>query len=596
SYLQVANEQLRRTIIKEWEQATCIDTLKEQACAICGRATSNRCIVLLNPNHINLALLRNDDLPLHARPTNYSLTAYDGAILCADGLTRTDVKADMRTCKECAREIRKRKRMPKFALANWLYYGYDSLPNNVRDAFKEATYTERVLISRARASKISFRFSEKPGHNQFGTDPRGVQGYVHGNVAIHPQDATHLNEVLPPSQEVVRDMICAIFLSGDKKVTADNVRDLKPEPMLARKARVQLMIEFLIRENSHYQVSNRFRGFSQQNLDSLFEPGQQTTNESIPCGIEIGCVQSNQAVEASTEGYVPSEHPQTNSDEIIMDSVGYLHSDDTPLDTNQMKAYALKHCLSGGTFVQSRAGSRFVPDFENSSLLSWLFPHLDPWGIGGFFEPRRTRPLSLDEQLKYLMHLKSSPFKTDPDFAFVYYNIKQKKAVFDSVTFRVPANQRENIVSQLLAVNVEKLDVLSKKLKENAYYQPDDIDEKNIIKLLARINAVSHDVPGSNGYKLTLRNQIRSLIYKQGPPTLFVTLNPSDIHHPLVQMYAGHEISETDILRGQELSHWQRQKLVAQNPDACAKFFHTMISKFVEIVLRYGRPGKGLFG
>ena len=99
------------------------------------------------------------------------------------------------------------------------------------------------------------------------------------------------------------------------------------------------------------------------------------------------------------------------NDELVMENVGYTDSDDSPVTYRQMKMRALSHCLAERPFVRSQAGNQFIPNFENPSLLSWLFPHLDPWGIGGFFKRNRPRVLTLEEQLTYLLRLDDSPFE-----------------------------------------------------------------------------------------------------------------------------------------------------------------------------------------
>ncbi len=100
--------------------------------------------------------------------------------------------------------------------------------------------------------------------------------------------------------------------------------------------------------------------------------------------------------------------------------VGFVDSNNTPRNYQQLYMQAISHCLDGGTFVRSQAGSHLVPDFNNLHLPSWLFPHLDPWCIGGFHEPCRLRLISLEQQLKYLLSVDSSPsFHDDPNFAFM---------------------------------------------------------------------------------------------------------------------------------------------------------------------------------
>jgi len=107
---------------------------------------------------------------------------------------------------------------------------------------------------------------------------------------------------------------------------------------------------------------------------------------------------------------------------------------------------------------------------------------------------------------------------------------------------------------------------------------------------------VGRDLPGTTAYKLALRNEIRGFIHYKGVPTLFLTLSPSDIDHPLVRLLSGHEVSIEDHLVGEELSSWRRALNVAQHPAAAALFFDVMITHFIKVILRYGRPGAGLFG
>ncbi|RDX44765.1 hypothetical protein OH76DRAFT_1359002, partial [Lentinus brumalis] len=579
-HLRVVDDVLKDSIIAEWEDAMSMAALAELVCAVCARCTPPSNITVMHPANVDFHLLRNNLLPEHVLPMSYNRTAYDGAILHPKGLLNLQIKDGIRVCAECQHDLEKGD-LPKYALANWLYYGHERLPEDVKQAFEGSTQVERMLYSRARASKISYRFSDIPGHPLEGTDRQTSQRCTKGNIAIHPQDATHLNDVLPPCPDVIQSMVCAVFI-GKSKPTAKNIEGLRP--VLVQKSRVSTVINFLTGENSHYTPDRLggFQGFSQENLDQLFGPNTTGVNEGVPCTMEIGHIEVNGAVEGATDNYVPGagDVPTASDTEDLMESVGYVDADNAPRNHKEMSMQALLHCLKGGSFLQSQAGSALVPDFHNPALLSWLFPHLDPWGIGGFHEPQRIRYLSLDQQLKYLLMVDGSPFRNDPDFAFVYYNISQKKAVYDSVSFRVSASQRERVVADLLRVNVQKLDQIAESFKLNPAYKPRDDEEKGIMRLLQQVNTVSYDVPGSNGHKLAMRNQIRGLINFQGPPTLFIMLNPSDRDHPLVRFYAGHEIGaepENHLRGDSELSRWQRGVIAANNPSACAKFFDKMM-------------------
>ncbi|KAI9061815.1 hypothetical protein FKP32DRAFT_1726256, partial [Trametes sanguinea] len=596
SYLSVASAELKRSIIAEWERTMLTASVKDLICAVCARRTPVKQIRLVNCAEVDLGLLCNPHLPDRLQPETYNRAAYEGAILHPQGLTTLDQRGDMRVCNDCGAALKKNM-LPRYALANWLYYAREKLPQRTENAFASATHLELMLVARARASVISYKFRQS-SDNQATPGTHGhptSQRYVKGNVAIHPQDATHLSNVLPPSNDVIRDSVCALFV-GKRKPTKETIASLRP--IVVRKSVVKDMIDFLTTHNPHYRVSREFHGYSQENMDNLLGERTAGLHEGVPCSMEVGHIEVNDAVEGATSSYVPGHEqgPGPDEDDMLMETVGYTDHDDTPVSYNDMKMKALAHCLRGRPFVQSQAGSELLPDFENSQLLSWLFPHLDPWGIGGFFEPRRSVKLTLDQQLKYLLSVEDSAFRDDPNFAFVYYNIRQKRAVYESVSFRVAASERDRVSSQLLNIDTASLDRLAAAFKDNPQYRAQNEEQAKILRLLQKVNVISHDLPGSNGYKVMLRNQIRALINHEGTPTLFITLNPSDRDHPLVRLYAGHEINLEDAMRGEELSRWQRTVLAAREPAACARFFDKIITNFIDIVLRFGRSGKGLFG
>ena len=611
SYMQVANETLRRSIIREWQQVMTTLNYGTLVCAPCGRRTQTKDTKRVDVRRIDLSLLVNNALPAKVNPTTYNFELYGRALLNPEGMLDRWQHADLITCRVCYWELVDNHRMPRLCLANWLYYGYNELPSPAKDAFRDATPTERLLISRARASRISFRFSElkkkkqetedaangdsRPpdsGGNRLATSQRCVKG----NVLVVPQNATHLNSVLPPPPEVIRDTVCVVYV-GRTKPSKTTIGKLGPA--LARKTRVRAMVEFLVEHNVHYACDSRFHGLSEENLDSLFSCDDRGRDEAVPCAIDIGFIEETEFVLAAEADYTTRnlDIDDAREDEpLLMDNVGYTLGDDSPVSYRDMKMKALSHCINGGKFIRSQSGDKFIPDFENPSLMTWLFPQLDPWGIGGFHEQSRPIPISMEEQLKYLMEVDDSPFQKDPDFAFVYFNILQKKAVCDSVRFRVAAAQQERIVRELMSIDKGELDRLIARLKANHSYQAESDEEKRILKLVTQVGASLHDIPGTAGYKLKMRNEIRSLVAFRGTPAFFITLNPSDVNHPLVRLLTGDDIQLEAMEQGEELTEWQRRLTVSRNPAACARFFHAIISSFITVVLRYGKKDRGIIG
>ncbi|RXW20021.1 hypothetical protein EST38_g5837 [Candolleomyces aberdarensis] len=266
-------------------------------------------------------------------------------------------------------------------------------------------------------------------------------------------------------------------------------------------------------------------------------------------------------------------------------------SDQTPLAYRDMKLNAVQRCLAGKPFIRIQKGDGLIPDFNNPYLLSWVLPHLDPWGIGGFYHPKRKRYISMEEQLGHMLRVDDECFEQDGEFAFLFYNIIRKKNVNHGIRFSAPARKYRRVVSDLLAIDKIRLVTLAEKLRGNPLYRPTDESELRILEVLKSINLMARDIPGGAAQKLRMRNEIRGLMVSLGSPALFITLNPSDKDNPLVQIYAHSGATIEDIMRGVALSDWERRVLAAKNPAACARFFDSVIKAFIKYVLRFGETG-----
>ncbi|KAI0684649.1 hypothetical protein C8T65DRAFT_593414, partial [Cerioporus squamosus] len=604
SYLQAANDSLKASIIREWQATLSTANLELAVCAPCARRVPQKGLTHTHPDEFDLTLLRNDALHPRTRPRSYAFDTYHRALLDPRGMSDRWNIAPLAMCADCRRELVEKTRMPRLSLANWLYYARDTLPLHVSAAFARSSQFDRLLVARARASRISFRFTELKSNDTSNQEPVDAhhnriydQRFVRGNVLVMPQNSTHLNSVLPPPPSIIHDTVCAVFI-GREQPTLRTIGGLSP--VLVRRSIVETIIRFLVSDNPYYVPDGEtFFGFSAANLGSLFSVENSDADLGVPCAMDIGFIPDSEGLRGTTADYTGrnqvSEVPGPD-EPLLMENVGYTSGDRSPVSYRDMKLRALSHCLNGGKFVRSQAGDTFVPDFHNPALLTWLFPHLDPWGIGGFHHPDRTVAITMEEQLTYLLQVADGPFQRDPDFAFVYFNILQKKAVCDSVHFRVKESEQRRIIDKLLAVDRGVLEQLIAKFDVDKHYVPDTVEEAGLLTLVNNVGAVLRDIPGTTGYKLNMRNEIRSVVNFYGTPAFFITLNPSDVNHPLVRLYAGHNVNLEDASVGEALSEWRRKLLVARNPAACAMFFHTMISNFVSIILRYGRDDPGLFG
>ncbi|PPQ66487.1 hypothetical protein CVT26_011176 [Gymnopilus dilepis] len=590
AHLSCIDDQTRLRVISDWQQAMSPDNISVVVCSVCGTRTKRKETEIVKGKSVDLTLLRNDDLPECARPVTYNFQVYQRAILNAKGLSDPNTVSDMIICHRCYGSLCSGS-MPKFALCNWLYYGKEALPRDIKLAFEESSMFERVLISRARCNSICCKFNVN-GEDRSDRSHQGQQKGIRGNVMVAPLDAMRLHAILPPKIGV-KDTMTAVVV-GDRMPTKETISKLSP--VLVRKSRIQMLLNFLMTHNAHYAPSDDL-SYSQENIDAIHDSGDQS---DLPKTVEIGHLQMQDGIENINSDYTPRNEdewlPEEDVHELMMENVGFTEGDASPEAYNAMKVAALERCLSGKPFVASGTGNRMIPDFNNPSILTWLFPHLDPWGIGGFHEKRRKIKISLDEQLSHLLNSEDTTFERDPEFPFVLYNMGIKSKVSCIVRFQVSKEQQLRVVSDLDSIDMNELKALAVALEKNPSYRPQDPGQKKILSLLQKVTMSTHSLPGSNGYKLAMRRNVRAIINAKGIPTLFITLNPSDVHNPIVRIFGAEEADVDTISQGEDIQSWRRRIYAAKNPSACAKFFDLMITTFIDVVLGYGKDQPGLYG
>ncbi|KAJ2914175.1 hypothetical protein MD484_g6243, partial [Candolleomyces efflorescens] len=143
-HLVPSTEDEKMRIMMRWQRELRSSNYLKDVCAVCGELKQLKLLKKVHGSNIRLDLLRNEDLPAHLQPITYARDAYNGAILDPKGLESTTELGLITTCNICRKDLSKNL-MPKLALANWLYYAHDNLPERVAEAFKELTVFEKAL-------------------------------------------------------------------------------------------------------------------------------------------------------------------------------------------------------------------------------------------------------------------------------------------------------------------------------------------------------------------------------------------------------------------------------------------------------------------
>ncbi|KAG1886346.1 uncharacterized protein F5891DRAFT_968692, partial [Suillus fuscotomentosus] len=144
----------------------------------------------------------------------------------------------------------------------------------------------------------------------------------------------------------------------------------------------------------------------------------------------------------------------------------------------------------------------------------------------------------MEAQVKNLLLQDDSPFRRDANFAFVCWNMIQKKEVSTNTSFRISSSLQYSLANNLKNI-APSLTNLAEKWSQSTYSPPSTTEEKKAARVLRRLQASTKFLRGSAGYKLCHRNEIRALMKKFCTPAIFVTVNPHDLTSSAIPAIAG---------------------------------------------------------
>ncbi|KAJ2986983.1 hypothetical protein HDV02_006408, partial [Globomyces sp. JEL0801] len=130
-------------------------------------------------------------------------------------------------------------------------------------------------------------------------------------------------------------------------------------------------------------------------------------------------------------------------------------------------------------------------------------------------------------------------------------------------------------------------------------------------RLLDKVRTCGALIPHSPQRKTILRSQIFGLTAVHGWPAFFVTINPSDLHNPMVKLMDPRLVNFEDILNiltsNGEMNENEtfvfeelQSRTNASDPVACAKFFNLVVRTYIECILGWDQNShsynEGYFG
>ena len=261
----------------------------------------------------------------------------------------------------------------------------------------------------------------------------------------------------------------------------------------------------------------------------------------------------------------------------------------------QMDCPATEERMSSDKIYLIPHSSRPVNEYFNPKLLLGLYPTLFCYGRGAPEDQSRPVHINFREHIRYLLSYNDRRFETNHSFLFVVFNLLQRRqACFQAqlIAARPYFQTTAHDIQSLRSKDIEMA------LKLNLAKTPLSESNGTLNKLLQHVRTIGGRVMGSAYSRTALRTRLHALIYNQGLPSIFLTINPADIHSPVALYFAGVNIDLDNIQMQKMLDTYKRAEIVASHPVATAKFFHTLISNILNILLVGGVVGpiKAYFG
>lgn len=296
-----------------------------------------------------------------------------------------------------------------------------------------------------------------------------------------------------------------------------------------------------------------------------------------------------------------------NDESIILQSLlfssGVLDVNGTSVTSEEISTYVLNKIKNNGNDEEINTenvyliphSSKPVNEYFNPKLLAGLYPTLFCYGLGAPEDQSRPVKVHLREHIRYLLSYDDRRFEENHSFIFVVFNLLQRRdACFHAQLiatrpyFRTSVDQIQSLTSKDIEVALEHS--LNRTYNANS--------NRTLHKLLQHIKTIGGRIQGSAFSRTALRTRIHALIYNQGLPSIFLTINPADIHSPVALYFAGVKLDLDNIRMEQLMDTYRRAEIIASHPVATAKYFHLLISNILTTMISGGilGPIKAYFG
>ncbi|CAF1608295.1 unnamed protein product, partial [Adineta ricciae] len=484
-------------------------------------------------------------------------------------------------CQECWSYLKKEK-IPKFSPANKVWIG------EVPQELQNLTIPEQRLISLYRYNSCIVKL-QSSFHSM-----ETAQSALRGNCISFPQNVVNIAESLPLTLDQLCESLKIIFI-GTQLPEKIRVKSI----LTVRKKKILNALQWLRQNNPLYrniminsssidhlpdddvpeclwktmEVSNNIEHSDQERANYVPDPLQeaQKSRDNVTVTLTTSAVVDVNAVSVSCEDVT-----KCLLEKIRMETKDKTATADAIEQNDQDTVYMIPR------------GHKPASEYLNPDLLMGMFPTLFPYGRGALEDSSRPDKISLLEHIRYLLSLENRRFQKNDSFIFIVFNILQSRTVCFHAQlmttrpyFQQSAHKLETLTSNDVATALANISKQSNS----------SVDDPRVNVLMKHIKAVGGRVMGSCHSRSALRTKIHALCFYLGLPSLFVIINPADIHSPVALYFSGIDLNLDNILVEDMRTTYERAHIIAGHPVAAAKFFNVLIKNILKFLVLCGIVG-----
>lgn len=289
---------------------------------------------------------------------------------------------------------------------------------------------------------------------------------------------------------------------------------------------------------------------------------------------------------------------------IPIQSHGMLDTDTAGLSDSQLLAAALRNTgsqLEEYERLVVKHGSKPVNEYprihsdthlryngpeESPNHLLGAFPVLFPYGRGGF-EVERERAVGYERHARWALMYADKRFRLDLQFIFQTFGVILKRNVYSSTLVQIKRStfrQHAQAIGRLKAKDFVKASI--EEMKKIPFTNP-------TIRMFRKgLTGLRAQVMGTDESRRVIRSQIWGCTLANGPPSIWLTINPSDVNDPIAQVLAGEAIDLDHFVASSGPDSASRAQTVAADPYAACEFFHHTIQAMLTHLFGLASEGR----